>query len=246
MNSQKSARIWSAIVLGIALLLVAATAYAIAGSRFDLVAYPTAFAWLRYIGQAGGVALIGSLAVLLASLKTRESAAQLRAGLAALVLALLVGTMVLNQVGPPPEPFMNDITTDLEDPPVFKAVLGLRPASSNPAAYGGEEVAAKQRLAHPEIVPIQSSLPPAEAFARAAEVARDMGWNIVAEDADTGILEAVATTPFFRFKDDVVVRVRPSTQGSRIDLRSHSRIGLTDLGKNAARIVEFSELFSGN
>ena len=70
-----------------------------------------------------------------------------------------------------------------------------------------------------------------------------MRWNIVARNSESGIIEAVATTRFFRFKDDVVVRVRPTAEGSRIDLRSRSRIGLSDLGKNAARIMEFRSRF---
>jgi uncharacterized protein (DUF1499 family) len=73
-----------------------------------------------------------------------------------------------------------------------------------------------------------------------------MGWNIVAANESAGVIEAVDTTTFFRFKDDIVIRVRPAGAGSRVDLRSHSREGLTDLGKNAARIKEYSTAFSGN
>lgn len=138
---------------------------------------------------------------------------------------------------------MNDITTDFEEPPRFDAMVPLRPAGSNPVEYGGPETAANQRRVHPEVQPVETSLPPAEAFERALEIGAAMGWNIVAQDPSTRIFEAVATTRFFRFKDDVVVRVRPAPQGSRIDLRSRSRVGRSDLGKNASRIMEFHERF---
>lgn len=244
MFSPKSASTWSAVVLGLALLFVAATAYAIAGSRFGLVSYPNAFAWLDYIGRAGAVALIGCLVVLVLAVRSRNIGARIQAGAGTVILAALVATMIAYRVGPPPQPFINDVTTDLDDPPEFRAVLPLRPEGSNPAEYGGPEVAANQRQAHPEIEPLMTPLAPGEAFDRAVDVARQMGWDIVSADASRGIIEAVDTTPFFRFHDDVVVRVRPEGSGSRVDLRSHSRIGLTDLGKNAARIVEFIANFT--
>ena len=63
-----------------------------------------------------------------------------------------------------------------------------------------------------------------------------MGWKIVAADSTAGRIEATATTPWFGFKDDVVVRVRPEGSGSRIDVRSVSRVGQSDVGTNARRI----------
>jgi uncharacterized protein (DUF1499 family) len=119
----------------------------------------------------------------------------------------------------------------------------LRPEGSNPVEYGGAEVAANQRAVHPEVQPIITELPQDQAFARALQVAEDMGWDIVAQNASTGVIEAVDTTTFFRFKDDVVIRARPNGQGSRVDLRSRSRVGLSDLGKNAARIMEYADKF---
>lgn len=238
----KSAKTWSIIVFTVALLLVAATAYAIVGSRNGLTDYRSAFTLLRQIAQVGAGVLVVSIIVLLFALKKRQGTVY--AASATVLLAVLVGLMVMNQAAPPPGPLMNDITTDLDDPPQFDAVIPLRPAGSNPVAYGGAETAANQRTVHPEVQALRTSLPPAQAFEQALRVAQDMGWDIVAEDAATGIIEAVDTTPFFRFKDDIVIRVRADAQGSRVDLRSHSRIGISDLGKNAARIMEFSAEFT--
>lgn len=235
----RSARTWSVLVLALAVAFVIATVYLIAGSRNGLVAYPTAFNGLRYLAQAGIGVFVLSAGVLGFALATRERKARIYSGLAAVIVAVLSGTMALNEAVLPEGPFMNDITTDLDDPPVFSAVIPLRPEGSNTIEYGGPAMAANQRRVHPEVQPILSTLAPDAAFARALEVAEDMGWDIVAQNPSTGIIEAVDTTPFFRFKDDIVVRVRPRDAGSRVDLRSHSRIGLTDLGKNAARIMEF-------
>ena len=241
MLNLKSARTWSVVVFGIALLLFAATAYAIVGSRNGLTDYRSAFTLLRQIALVGTGVFVLSAVVLLFAIRARQGVAYSAA--ATILTGLLVGTMIVNQAAPPPGPLMNDITTDLEDPPRFDAVIPLRPPGSNPVEYGGAAVAANQRAVHPEVQPILTDLPPTQAFARALAIAGDMGWDVVAEDAAKGIIEAVDTTPFFRFKDDVVVRVRPNGPGSRVDLRSRSRVGLSDLGKNAARIMEFSARF---
>jgi uncharacterized protein (DUF1499 family) len=231
-------------VLVTALCLLAATAYAIAGSRNGLLGYRTAFTVLRWIAQAGGAAFVLSVIVLLVSFKAGDSGANVCAGVATVLTAALVATMVLNEAAPPPGPLINDVTTALEDPPRFVAVVPLRPPGSNPIDYGGPEVAANQRQVHPEVQPIESSLEVGAAFERALHAAESMGWDIVDADERQGTIEAIDTTPFFRFKDDVVVRVRATASGSRVDVRSRSRIGLSDLGKNAARIMAYRQAFS--
>jgi len=136
-------------------------------------------------------------------------------------------------------PFIHDITTDTADPPAFVAVLPLRAGAQNPAAYGGPEVAAAQARAYPEIVPSYLAAAPADAFERALTAGRGMGWAIVAADPASGRIEATATTRWLGFKDDVVVRIRPDGGGSRVDVRSASRVGKSDLGMNARRIREY-------
>jgi uncharacterized protein (DUF1499 family) len=133
-------------------------------------------------------------------------------------------------------PAIHDISTDLADPPAFVAVLPLRAAAANPAAYGGAEVATAQRSAYPDIGPLTLAISPVDAHARALAAARKMGWQIVDFDAGSGRIEATATTFWFGFKDDVVIRVTPLPGASRIDVRSVSRVGKSDVGANAARI----------
>jgi uncharacterized protein (DUF1499 family) len=136
-------------------------------------------------------------------------------------------------------PSINDITTDTANPPAFVAVLPLRANAPVPADYPGAETAAKQQSAFPDIRPVDLNVPPDAAFARALDTAKSFGWMIDGTDAASGRIEATATTPWFGFKDDVVIRVTPTAAGSRVDIRSHSRVGKGDMGTNAKRIRAF-------
>ncbi len=133
-------------------------------------------------------------------------------------------------------PPINDITTDMANPPAFVALVAARAGRSVPTAYPGSATAEQQKRAYPDLRPLELPVPPAAAFARALDAVKAMGWEIAASDAAAGRIEATAKTPWFGFRDDVVVRVAPTAAGSRIDVRSVSRIGRSDLGTNARRI----------
>jgi uncharacterized protein (DUF1499 family) len=245
MDNKKIPRIGALVAIIAAVAFVAAVAYLVLGAPGTL-GYRTIFDSLRTLAEIGAVAAIVSAVIFVLALRSDNARATVMAGIAALLFAGPVVTMIINEASPPPGELINDITTDLNDPPAFSAVIPLREPDSNPIEYGGAEVAAVQRAVHPEVAPILTSLAAEAAFQRAFETAEAMGWEIVAGDPRTGIIEAVDTTTFFRFKDDIVIRVRPTATGSRVDLRSRSRIGRSDLGKNAARIVEYSEAFEGS
>jgi uncharacterized protein (DUF1499 family) len=143
-------------------------------------------------------------------------------------------------------PAIHDITTDTDQPPEFVALRELREGARNPVEYGGPEIAAQQRAAYPDVVPAVLAVPPREALTRATSVARSMGWEVVAVDTAAGLLEATDRTLWFGFYDDVVVRVTPATGGSRVDARSLSRVGGSDVGTNAKRLRRFlAELKAG-
>jgi len=152
-------------------------------------------------------------------------------------------------------PAIYDITTDPIDPPQFDAIARLRPRDANPIAYAGLYAAEQQNAAYPDIAPDDTTATPQEAYAAAMKVVTKRRWRVVDARApqaappravnarqpqDTavrdGIIEAVARTPILGFRDDVVVRVRATTDGSRIDVRSASRYGRNDLGANASRV----------
>jgi len=232
----------SIVVLVASLLFVGGIAYLVLVAPGQ-VGYRTIFETLRTFAQVGAAAALIAIVVFSLGVLRKATAAQALAGLGALLFAVPVVTLFFNEASAPPGDLINDITTDLEDPPKFSAVIPLREPGSNPIEYGGAEVAAVQRQVHPEVQPIFSDLSVDDAFEHAFLTAEDLGWDIVSGDLQAGVIEAVDTTTFFRFKDDVVIRIRPTGTGSRIDLRSRSRVGRSDLGKNAARIMEFSEAF---
>jgi uncharacterized protein (DUF1499 family) len=142
-------------------------------------------------------------------------------------------------------PRIHDITTDTDNPPAFSAVLPARQAEpgSSPATYEGAETAKLQKQGYPDIAPVTTALPPAEAFNRALDTAKALGWTIVAAVPADGHIEATQTSFWFHFTDDVVIRVAARADGqpgSRIDVRSVSRQGRHDFGVNAARVRKYT------
>ncbi|MFN2315356.1 MAG: DUF1499 domain-containing protein [Gemmatimonadales bacterium] len=179
----------------------------------------------------GGVAVAASLR---AGTGVPWAAALL--GLAALVPLGMVASMIVTGFR---VPVIHDITTDTDDPPAFVALLPLREGAESPAEYDGPEAARLQLEGYPALAPLRTAQPPAEVLPAAAEVADELGWTVQVVAPAEGRLEALATTKWFGFTDDVVVRVRPDGSGSVVDIRSKSRVGRSDLGANAARIRKF-------
>lgn len=139
-------------------------------------------------------------------------------------------------------PRLNDVTTDTGNVPAMVVTQQMRHGAPNPAAYPGEQVAALQRAAYPDIVPVVIHASPAQAFRKVDEVALSLGWEVVARAPADGRIEAVDTSDWFGLTDDIVIRIRPEgTTGSRIDIRSKSRVGQSDFGANARRIRAFIE-----
>jgi len=186
-----------------------------------------------------GVIVTLVLAVIAVVIAMRQRSS-LPTAVAALALALVaigaIGVFAWTARGIPP---IHDVTTDTDHPPQFVAVLPLRVDALNPVEYGGPKIAAQQHTAFADIAPLMLGVPPARAFDRALAAARTMGWEMVASDPTAGRIEATDTTFWFGFKDDVVIRVTPEANGSRVDVRSLSRVGGGDIGTNAARIRKY-------
>lgn len=146
---------------------------------------------------------------------------------------------------------IHDISTDTTNPPQFdEKIVQLRKAGGalNSLKYGeGRPVAAYAALQmkyYPGVKPLHTHLSVADATVHAKDVLSSQGLKIVNMDADKGIVEAVATSFWFGFKDDLVVRVTANESGgSTVNVRSVSRVGVSDLGVNAARIVKFLNAF---
>jgi Protein of unknown function (DUF1499) len=138
-------------------------------------------------------------------------------------------------------PRIHDITTDPVDPPRYEVLARIRPRNANSVNYEGLTVAQEQHAAYPEIEALEDDTAPQAAFTAALGVITKRRWLVVDQRPPQpprreGRIEAVARTPIMGFRDDVVVRVRPTRDGSRIDLRSSSRYGSFDFGTNAARV----------
>jgi uncharacterized protein (DUF1499 family) len=202
--------------------------------HLGIVGLAGAFGVLKWSVYGALTALVLAIAALIGA--ARRHARMFVPGTAlVLALAVIVPLGILARKASR-VPAIHDVTTDTAQPPRFVAVVPLRAGALNPVEYGGAEIAAKQRSAFADIVPLDLDIPPARAFDRALSAARRMGWEVVASDPAGGRIEATDTTFWFGFKDDVVVRVTARSNGSRVDVRSLSRVGGGDLGTNAARI----------
>jgi uncharacterized protein (DUF1499 family) len=152
------------------------------------------------------------------------------------VILVTMGMQFSSATSVPP---IHNISTDTERPPEFDKIVAIRAAGeSNPLAYDSAELADLQRAAYPWVKPLISADSPTTMLARAVDVMQGLGLEIVDTNPTAGRVEATATTFWFGFKDDVVVRIRPEGAGSVVDVRSISRVGGSDLGTNARRIGE--------
>lgn len=145
-------------------------------------------------------------------------------------------------------PPIHDVSTNLEDIPQYVAVLPLRAQAPNSVVYGNspnmtpERNAQLQRDAYPDLVPKVYDVDVQAMFERSLAAVEMMGWELVDANASEGRIEATATTFWLRFKDDVVIRIRPQGEGSVVDARSLSRVGGGDVGANAKRLRRFFEI----
>ena len=188
--------------------------------------------WAATVAAVGASVAICAL-VMLVSARGRQ-------GRALAIVALIVNGLVAI----PPAllyeraqqlPHINDVSTDTADPPKFVAVLPLRAGARNAVDYS-QQTAIEQHRGYPDIAPLKLGTGPADAFDRVVRAVRSMGWDVVSVVPGDLRVEATDTTLLFGFKDDVVVRVRPTGEGSVVDVRSLSRVGGSDFGVNANRV----------
>lgn len=204
--------------------------------------------------QSMGAYALGSLLLLVALvtaglglLRSRGTAGT--ASTPATWLALIAGLavtanngLVMGQAGGAPG--IHDVTTDTSNPPAFVAVLPLRQVDAqNPPDYAGPgsgpEAAAAQKQAFPDIQPLFFNQPANIVFAAARDVVAEKGWTLVDANEADGRIEATAETGWVRFKDDVVIRIQPGRDQTRVDVRSKSRVGRGDMGANARRVRDY-------
>jgi uncharacterized protein (DUF1499 family) len=217
-----------AILLGFASLVLLATA--VWGFRAGGWPWPQAYdlaAWAAWAAAAGVMIALAGLAVWL---RQRQGGAVLV--LLGLVLSLPVaGLGAAFELAARTTPPINDISTDVEDPPVFWFTV-------TPTDYPAAN-AELQRAAYPKVQPVELPLSFDEAFAVALALIEDRGWEVLSADPAESQIEAIAKSRLFGFEDEVAVRVVETDSGARIDMRSRSRLGKIDRGANARRIEAY-------
>jgi uncharacterized protein (DUF1499 family)/uncharacterized membrane protein YhaH (DUF805 family) len=237
---------WSKLLLVCGVVALVLLLAAPLGHKFGIAELGPSFISLLAAVLLAVVTLIGGIVMAVVAGRKGLSSDRNLSAVAALLGLLPVIVMLptaLTGRGVPP---IHDITTDTADPPTFSAALEHRMDASNDLIYGQEgfsavELADTQRQAYPVVKTLRSDLPTDAALDRAEAVLVELGLEIIGRDV--GRVEATATTFWFGFKDDVVVRVRNADGGSLVDVRSVSRVGVSDLGANAARISSFLTSF---
>jgi len=228
-------RLWYVPTYVIVTLLVAGPLGAFLGLFPGLTGFSLMLLGLL-VGVVFGIGLAGAAAFAAATGKAWRPRA-VRA--AAVPLAVGVATLFLVSRSQG-VPMIHDISTDFADRLEFTKEVKEASPNKDPDDALRAQVEAMQKAAYPAVAAATLALPPPQAFARAKQVAEAMpGWQVTSADTESGRIEAIATTGFFHFKDDIVIRVRADGSGSRVDMRSRSRVGQSDLGANAKRVEAY-------
>ncbi|HTT46929.1 MAG TPA: DUF1499 domain-containing protein [Pseudolabrys sp.] len=227
----------------LALFALAVAALSILIVRSNLLEIEPALATFGAALVFAGLAVLVSFAAFVVIWRTGKS------GLGAAMTGLILGLLLLAYPGylgyrasklPP----ISDISTDPDNPPRFDTLARLRPPDR--VAYPGAATAEKQRAAYPDVAPLQVSAPVKYTFDVALALVTKRKWHVAdarppGPGRRDGVIEATARTPIMGFRDDVVIRVSPTSDGARVDMRSASRYGLYDFGANAARVRSLLE-----
>ncbi len=242
---------WVRLAFVLALLLPVYFLIAALGTKFGLFEWRVGFGLLVFklgalvLFGVFGIAFIGLLLAVLVKPRRGWGRALTALLVPTLALGFVVSVMAKAKTIPP----IHDVSTNIQDPPQFppsaiaaRAVIGggntVSSMTAPVAMLKGKSVGAVGQAANPDIQPLVLAMPVADATALAANAARAQGLKAVTVDAAGGKVEAVAESFWFGFKDDVAIRVRPgATAGSSVvDIRSTSRVGVSDLGANAKRV----------
>ena len=221
----------------------------------SVLVFAGTFLWHRFFGLPTPLALkVFGTAVVVAVISLTLSAAALvniwndgstgarRASFAMFLSLLLLAIPLWSLPNLLHLPRLYEVTTDPANPPAFDRIAKIRQGQANPVHYE-QSFGPLQIAAYPDIKPLQVSRPLADVYSAVRETVKALNWKVIDEQspqvAKTGYIEAVDRTWIFGFTDDVAIRITGSAKGARIDIRSSSRFGQHDLGRNAQRIRRF-------
>lgn len=219
-------------------------ALAVLGYRFGIMNYQVALILLVGGAAMGMMAVLSGIVSILGiitAVDTKVSGMLL--ALTGLILGLaVVAPVFLTVQAGYKVPRIHDITTDLQDPPKFTNIRTLRSAAHNPLDRKLPANLAKlQQAGYPNLGSLHIDKNPSQVFKDAVALVKVRGWAVVDISTKNGTIEATDTTEIMGFKDDVVIRVSEKENKTIVDMRSVSRIGISDMGTNAARIRAFLE-----
>lgn len=226
----------------LSIVAVLAIPVAVVGFRFHLYDFSIASKVLALSLFLSAIVFLCSLLVALIQRKSNpvsSKAARLASYLCLLPL-LFLGSQIITAKS---LPMIHNISTDITNPPEFDQIIELRGEKSNPHSYDIEALAAVQSKAYPKIKTLIVKSDTETAFNRALSVVSSLGWKLVSKDSKKGLIEATQTSALWQFKDDIVIRIVSDGNSTKIDLRSVSRVGRSDLGVNAKRIYSFLDAY---
>jgi len=242
-NSPRRGGKWPLITALLSVILLITAALLMVGSgiayKAEWIGLGTSFTWLRQGAQLSvAAAAAGLIALVVGGICRRWRPALTGALVSVVMVAMIAMPMQLKQRAQSVPP-IHDITTDMENPPAFKALAAAREAAPNAVDYPGADTARQQRAGYPQLKSIVLNMQLADAMDAATATVQKRGWEIAETTEST--IEATATTRWFGFKDDVVIRLTETENGVQVDMRSASRVGKSDVGTNAERIQTFLE-----
>ena len=237
---------WSKTILVGGLTAIALLPIGALGTRFGLWDHMIGFALLQLGALLGVVGIVGGIPGIVVARrqsKSRDLWAVAGGMAASFAVVVFLGMLFLSALT---APLLHQVATNLEDPPEFIEIVALRGTDSNALEIDAGTIEPLQEEFYPWVQPLFLRATPAEAFAEALGVLEAMGLEVIAAHTDRGLSEAVDTTVWFGVKDDVALRVRAYPQGSVVDVRSVSRVGLSDVGANGQRVKEILRRLGGD
>lgn len=226
----------------LAVLFILILALAIIATRLNIIHFSIGLA-------ASALACLGALLVLLlafAAWLLPRFRSQRKISQRIILMASIPVLIAINALaGGGDKPAIHDISTDIDRPPAFVEGIKQRGSGSN-SLDTDEKTVQMQIQAYPHLAPLQTTLTPMQAYQKSLTIASELGWEIYSKSPETGLIEAVDTTLLYGFKDDVAIRIEPRQGSTYVDLRSVSRVGVGDLGTNAARIEAFINRFNSD
>ena len=229
---------WSKSILTVGITAVVLVPLGALGARFEIWDFVTGFALFRLSALLGLIGVACGIAGIVTATRrshNRDLWPVVLGFASSFAVVVFLGMHQLQALSAPP---IYQVSTDTEDPPEFSAIVALRGENSNSLDLDAVMIGAIQEVHYPWMESLSITGTPRESFAQTLRVLEDMGLQIVASHPERGLIEAVDVTFWFGFKDDVAVRIRTSPQGSIVDVRSASRVGISDVGTNAKRVKE--------